>query len=298
MRVLDISHGLLEGETHPALEFVGLGADELHGGMADESLVRRAVAGTDVIYHLAISWFGWKERPSLADLFDANIRGTLNLLEAAKTEGVKHFLFASSEAVYGRPESLTLDEEASCRPEQWRGDPGAGYGILKLTTEKLCLMYCHQHGLPVTVFRVAVVFSDTEALLLSPRRVGKVLNGETLDLLEGQGRATIHVDDVVGAFLLAAENEDVYGQVLNLSNPETYLSDRELYQLVVNLASSPTRIEMTANSSLTVPMQLSVGKVQRLLGWRPRKGRGDLERAIRLDIESTMGKHGAPEEPR
>ncbi len=292
VRVLDVARGVLASEGHSGPEFVGLGGGELYGGMADEGLVAQAVQDVDVIHHLAISWFGWRERPPLPDLYDANIRGTLNLLEAARVEGVKHFLFASSEAVYGRTSSPAVDEETVCRPELWGGGPGPAYGILKLATEKLCLMYHHRHGLPVTVFRIAVAFSDEEALLLSNEELDRVLRGETIEIVEGKGRASIHVDDVVQAFLLATENGAAYGEVFNLVNAATYLSDRELYQLLIELTGSESRIEMKAKPAVVDLGLPSGGKAARVLGWKPARGREALERAIALDVRRMVAKGG------
>lgn len=149
--------------------------------------------------------------------FDANIRGTLNLLEAAKSHDVKHFIFSGSAAVYGQTErTITLkhharkeqvDEEAVCRPELWDGDPGPAYAILKLTTEKLCLMYQYQYDLPVTVFRLEYVFAGEKEL---------------------EDHANIHVDDVVNAFILAAMNKKTYGQIYNVAYPTPYISSKKL----------------------------------------------------------------------
>jgi len=281
--VLDVFSGQLAGETHPKLELVGIGDDELHGGMADRALVERIVKGVDVIYHLALSWFGWRQMPPLADLFDVNIRGTLNLLEAARTQGVSHFLLASSETVYGKPQSLIVDEESSCRPELWEAGPGhpePEYGILKLVTEKLCLCYHHRYGLPITVFRIVVVFDDDEALLLSQQMLNKVLQDATIDVVEGQGRASIHVTEVVQAFLLATLNEKAYGQVFNLSNPATYLSDRELYQLLIELTGSKSRIELRADPTCVHSVIESAEKAQQVLGWKPQKTKDDLKKVI------------------
>lgn len=282
VNVLDVLFGCLEGKTNPNLEFIGVGGDELRGGMVNRDLVERAVKDVDIIYHLAINWDAvtWSHLLPLSDLFDINIRGTLNLLEAAKSQGVRHFLFSSSEAVYGKTRSLMVDEEVVCQPELWEGDPGPAYGIVKLATEKLCLMYYHHYGLPVTAFRIDVVFSDDEAQLLSRRCVEKVLKGETLELLEGEGRTSIHVDEVVQAFLLATLNKKAYGQVFNLSNPTTYMSNRELYQLLIELTGSKSKIELIANPALIGSTLKSIEKVQRMFGWEPQKTKEDLKEAI------------------
>jgi len=221
VRVLDTRYGELgEMKAHDGIEFFGIDTDELRGGMVDSRTVGDATRGVDVIYHLAINWDGitWRHRLPLPDLFAANIRGTLNLLEAARSHKVKHFLFSSSSAVYGdtqrtiflrgRPLSeKAVDEESACRPELWDGDPGPAYAIMKLALERLCLMYHHQYGLPVTVFRIEYVFVDQE----------QVDDG-----------ANVHVDDVVRAFLLATLNPKTYGQVFNVAYPAPHISTRKI----------------------------------------------------------------------
>ena len=193
VRVLDIRYGSLE-KYKKSLDFFGVGSDDLHGGMADMNIVKQAVRGVDVVYHLAINWDGatWRHRILIPDLFDVNIRGTFNLLEAARLEKVKHFLFASSGAVYGNSRSGLIDEESACKPELFQGDPGPAYGILKFVTERLCLLYYHKYSLPITVFRIGYVFE--------PPNTGE-----------------IHVKDVVQAFLLATLKRKAYGQVFNVS---------------------------------------------------------------------------------
>lgn len=224
VRVLDTRYGELEDqEENPDLELVGEGASELHGGMADKRVVEESVSGVDVVYHLAINWDGasWKHTLPLADLFDANIRGTLNLLEAARAGGTKQLIFSSSIAVYGETErTLSLGrrrghakvrEETACWPEIWNGDPGPAYAIMKLATEKLCLMYYHHFGLPVTVFRLEYVFAGRREL---------------------EDGANIHVDDVVQALLFAELNKRAYGQVFNLAYPTSHVSSKKLQRIL------------------------------------------------------------------
>jgi len=290
VRVLDIQHGRLAGVTNPNLEFVGIGGDELRGGIGSADIVEEAVKDVDVVYHLAINWDGatWRHTLPLADLFDANVRGTLNLLEAARSQGVRHFLFSSSCAVYGKTRSLVVDEETVCRPELWDGAPGPAYAIAKLTTEKLCLMYYCHYALPVTVFRIEVLFDDLESQMFGKDLVDKVVRGEMIEVIEGDGQASIHVDELVHAFLLAMLNKDAYGQLFNLSNPATFISDRELYELLIQLTNSRTRIKLLSNPTLINPMVESIEKIEQALGWKPQKTKEDLKRAITQTARSVL----------
>ena len=294
VKVLDIQHGLLKGESNRNLEFVGVGSDELRGGMVDEDVVKQAVEDVDVAYHLAINWDGatWAGVHSLADRFDANIRGTLNLLDAAKSNGVRQFLFASSCAVYGEAKSSSVDEETACKPETSPQHLSA-YGIMKLATEKLCLMYYRHYGLPVTTFRIEVVFSEDESQLsaLSSEYIDKLLRGENIEVVDGEGCASVHVDEVVDAFLLATLNDKAYGNVFNISNPATYITHRELYQFITQLIGSKSEIKVAPSGSRISCVPESIEKMQGILGWKPQKTKEDLKRAVAETVKSIALRH-------
>ncbi len=282
VRVLDVQTGRLKQIDDPNLEFAGLGRDHLRGDMIDRTLVRRAVRGVNVVYHLAVNCdgHGWRGALPLPDLFDANIRGTSNLLETAKSSGVKHFLFSSSIAVYGKRKSPVLDEETTCRPEVWKGGPGPPYAIIKLATERLCLMYYHEYGLPVTVFRIDVVFDESEYQDLELETIRKARRGEAIEVTKGEGGACIHVDDVVQAYIQATLNRKSFGQVFNLSNPAAYVSDLDVSRILIKSLGSKSKVRLVRGPALTGPRIQSVRKAERDLGWRPRKTREDLETTI------------------
>jgi UDP-glucose 4-epimerase len=282
VRVLDVQTGRLKHVDNPNLEFVGLGTDPLRGGMLDPNLVSRAVRGVDVVYHLAINWDGhsWRGALPLPELFNANIRGIWNLLGAAKSSGVKHFLFAGSISVYGKRKSPVLDENEVCRPELWKGGPGPSYAIVKLATERLCLMYHHEYGLPVTVFRIDVVFDESEYQDVDPETIQKARQGDTIEVVRGEGGACVHVDDVARAFMLATFRRSSFGQVFNISNPEAYISDLDVYRVLVKSLASKSRIRLVEGSGLTGPRIGSILKAQRVLGWRPRRTRRDVQATI------------------
>jgi len=282
VKVLDIQTGPFKLGEEPRLKFVGLGGHPLNGGMVDPRLVRKAVKGVDVIYHLAINWDGhsWKGELPLSNLFDSNIRGTINLLEAARSFRVKHFLFAGSIAVYGKRDSPLKDENVVCNPERWKGAPGPTYAIVKLVTERLCLMYHHQHGLPVTVFRIDVVFDDDEYQDLALETIRKIRRGEPVEVDRGEGGATVHVDDVARAFLTATLNKRGFGQTFNISNPAAYVSDLDVCRIVIKALDSKSRVKITKSLSLTGPKIQSVRKAEEILGWSPQRTRIDLESTI------------------
>lgn len=288
VKVLDCQYGPFRRKKSPNLEFVNIGGGESHAGMADRNVVEKAVRDVDVVYHLAINWDGhtWKHKLPLTDLFDVNIRGTVNLLEAAKAQDVKHFLYSSSCAVYGSQGSQIVNEESVCKPELWDGDPGPAYGILKLTLEKLCLLYHNQHGLPTTAFRMDFVFDENNALP-SQEIIDNLREGGTIEVTESDGFASIHVDEVVQAFLLATLNKKAYGQTFNLSNPSTFITYYELYRFLIQKANSKSNVRLSTDQEHVGRTIESIEKIRRALGWRPYKTKKDLKQAMIQSIKSS-----------
>lgn len=280
VKILDTQARAFKTQTNPNLQFIGIEGNSLSGGMADKDLVQQAVEDVDVIYHLAINWNGhtWKHELPLADLFNANIRGTLNLLDAAKTHSVRHFMFSSSCAVYGETRTKIVDEDTVCNPELWEGDVGPAYGILKLTTEKLCLMYHHQYGLPVTAFRIEYVFDDNDAIP-SSSIIENLQKEGRIEVKDSDGYGSIHVDEVVQAFLLGTLNEKAYGQIFNLSNPNTYISYQELYKFIIQHTHSKNEVKLIRDPMHFGRVIESSKKIQRILKWNPQKTKDDLKNA-------------------
>src|SRR3990172_9532570 len=132
VRVLDKSPGRLLEHKEPRLEVIT-------GGIEDEATASRAVEGVEAVYQLAESFLA---KPP--EVFQIDVKGNINLLEAACASGVRHFIFSSTTRVYGKPQRLPIDEEHPREPEN-SGRPL--YAVSKFTNEKLCLLYQRERGL-------------------------------------------------------------------------------------------------------------------------------------------------------
>jgi nucleoside-diphosphate-sugar epimerase len=157
---------------------------------------------------------------------------------------------------------------------------------MKLASEKLCLLCSRVYSLPVTIFRVGVVFDDKKAILPDPKFIDTILKDGTIQVARGVGRTSIHVDDVVSAFLLATLNKKAYGQIFNLSNPATFIPDLELYQLIRDTANSSSRIMVSTRPPLNPSIE-SIDKTRRVLGWKPHKNLESLKKAIISGVPTT-----------
>ena len=157
---------------------------------------------------------------SVADplLNDAiNVRGTLNMLVAARDAGVRAFVLASSSAVYG-------DDPAMPKVEGREGKPLSPYGVSKLVDEKYAQVFHALHGLSAVALRYFNVFGPrqdpaSEYSAVIPLFITKMLRGERPTIYGdgGQSRDFIYVGDVVRANLAAAASAPAAGEALNIA---------------------------------------------------------------------------------
>jgi len=97
-----------------------------------------------------------------------------------------------------------------------------------------------------------------------------------------------YVDEVVDAFLLATLNKNAYGHVFNLSNPTTYITHRELYQYIIQLTGSKSKIKVIPSGTRISCIPESIEKIQRILGWKPQKTKEDLKKAVTQTVGSVL----------
>ena len=248
------------------------GHDFMQGSVTDPTVVAQAVQDVEVICHLAWNFLAWRFYPQIRPdaerrEIQENLFGTLNVLEAARTAKVRHFLFSGSAVVYGPTGPVRVNEAHACHPEQSTLG-GPVYGITKLAGEKLCLMY-QRRGLPVTIFRLHGVFSAGN-LGQFERMVRQALASEPVQATQGAGGEYAHVEDVLRAFLLAMGNPKAYGEVFNLAGSHTY-SDPELAHYIVATAKSASPIELIEDPTQGM-VSTSIDRLHRILGYEPAHG--------------------------
>jgi nucleoside-diphosphate-sugar epimerase len=265
VRVLDVRAPDGERGHGSNVEFV-------HGSISDARRVARAMRDIEVVFHLAWASRTWhddsgvhplEERREIAE----NLLGMLNVLEAARTAGVHHLLFSGSAVVYGPTGAAQATEEHSCYPER-STIGGPMYGIAKLAAEKLCLVY-QQRGLPVTVFRLHGVFAAGD-LAHFGQMIRRARAGEPVQANREAGGEYIHLQDALGAFLLAMGNPRVWGQTLNLAGTHTY-RDGELARTIIEAAGSSSPLVWIDDPTQAM-VSVNVQKLRQVLGYQPEKG--------------------------
>ncbi|MGE5740644.1 MAG: SDR family oxidoreductase [Candidatus Aminicenantes bacterium RBG_16_66_30] len=213
VRVLDnLSTGKKEN-----LAGVAGGIEFIEGDIRDLETCRRAVEGVGTVFHEAAlaSVVRSVADPLLTDAI--NVRGTLNMLVAAKDGGVRSFVLASSSAVYG-------DDPAAAKVEGREGKPLSPYGVSKLVNEKYAQVFHALHGLHAVALRYFNVFGPrqdpgSEYSAVIPLFITRMLKGERPTIYgDGeQSRDFIFVGDVVRANLAAAASASAAGEAVNVA---------------------------------------------------------------------------------
>ncbi|WP_035964618.1 NAD-dependent epimerase/dehydratase family protein [Bradyrhizobium sp. YR681] len=168
------------------------------GSIVDPDFVRRQMDGVTAVIHTATLHKPHVATHTRQDFIDTNVTGTLNLLEAAASAGVRSFVFTSTTSAFGsqlRPRA----EQAVWVTEDLPPVPKNIYGTTKLMAENLCELFFRERGLPVVVLRTSRFFpedDDDPAM----RSAYPLDNAQANELLYRR----LDIADAVSAHLLAA----------------------------------------------------------------------------------------------
>ncbi|HEY8766127.1 MAG TPA: NAD-dependent epimerase/dehydratase family protein [Dehalococcoidia bacterium] len=236
----------------------------------DSAAMNDAVAGLAALFHLA----------AVADVNDVvadpvaaielNVTGTVRALEAARKNGVKRFLLASTVWVYSSIPPMdgdTVDETALVDPAAVRHV----YTTSKVAAEMLCHDYWNMHKLPFTVLRYGIPYGPRMRFsLVIPVFVRKALRGEALTL-SGDGsqhRKFVYVEDLARAHVLAL-GDAAQNQTYNLDGAEK-ISILRIAETVLRLTGADRPIEfMPARAGDYTGKDVVSEKAARELGWAP-----------------------------
>jgi nucleoside-diphosphate-sugar epimerase len=194
----------------------------IEGDLRHLDTVRRATEGVDYILHQGAIPSVLKSIDNPLDTDESNVRGTLNLLVAARDAGVKRVVYASSSAIYGDTPTLPKTEEM-------KPAPLSPYAVSKLAGEHYCQVCYQVYGLETVALRYFNVFGPrqdptSQYAAVVPKFVTAILRGEQ-PVIYGDGQQSrdfSYVTNVVQANLLAATAPGVGGQVFNIACGQRY----------------------------------------------------------------------------
>ncbi len=169
------------------------------GPVQDSDVVQRCMRGVQVVYHAATLHKPHVATHSMQAFIDTNVSGTLTLLQAAKAEGVRAFVFTSTTSVFGDALRPPAGTPAAWVTEDVKPLPKNIYGVTKTAAEDLCLLFHRVHGLNCIILRTSRFFPEEDDDKLKRDQ----FNEENAKANEFLFRR-VELEDVVAAHLAAA----------------------------------------------------------------------------------------------
>src|SRR5574337_1849709 len=184
------------------------------GDLTDKETLKKFVQGADVVIHMAYerngATFHEAANKDIKRFVEANLLGSIELLDASKQAGIKQFIFISSCAVYGRIyPHIKLDELHPLIPD-------SNYGAYKASVEAFCHSYFMSKAFDITIFRPVGIYGINPHLAHSAwyNIVKDIKHGVNVEV-SGGGKV-VHVEDVAQAVDLAIGNKEASGKIYNL----------------------------------------------------------------------------------
>jgi len=247
----------------------------IRGDINQEYLVREAVTGVDVVFHL--TWTTTHEIANQNPTGDvsANLVPTIHLLEACRNAGVRRIVFASSGGtVYGPAQAWPISET---HPQ----NPVNGYGITKLAVEKYLYMFKHLYGLDYAIFRPSVPYGPRQNPLASQGAVAVFLYRVARGLpvtVWGDGGVTrdyFYVSDLVQALTFGIESELREYRIFNIGG-EKEVSLIELLGQIEEVVGKRARVEYAPARRFDAPrIVLDTRLARQELNWQPKVSLAD-----------------------
>jgi NAD dependent epimerase/dehydratase len=249
--------------------------DVFSGDIRDPHGVRQAMRGCDVVLHLAALIAIPYSYHSPDTYVETNVKGTLNVLQAARELGVAKVVHTSTSEVYGTARFVPITED---HPLQGQSP----YSATKIAADQLALSFYTSFDTPVAVIRPFNTYGPRQsARAIIPTIITQLANGRRLVRLGATSptRDFSYVDDTVRGFIAVAECPRSAGEVINVgSNFEISVGDTA--RLIAQVMQQDVEIE--TDSERLRPERSEVerlwadnSKAKSLLGWEPEYGGED-----------------------
>lgn len=267
--------GWLEDIHHPGLEVVT-------GDVRDPNFCRHIVKGVDTVFHLAALIAIPYSYVAPDSYVDTNVKGTLNICQAVRDEGVGRLLVTSTSEVYGTAKYVPIDEN---HPKQ----PQSPYSASKIGADAIALSFHNAFETPVTIVRPFNTYGPRQsARAIIPTIITQIANGER-EIKVGDLTPTRdfnYVADTAAGFIALAKSPQTIGKEINIATGKE-VSMADTLQTIARLMDADVKW-------VTDPQRLrpSGSEVFRLLGdntlitsltnWRPHY---NLEEGLQQTIE-------------
>lgn len=221
----------------------------------------------DAIAHLAARA---GVRPSIAQprlYYDANVAGTLHLLEAARVAGLERLIFASSSSVYGISKAVPFSENLHLTQTI------SPYAATKIAGEFLCSTFSHLYQMRIIALRYFTVYGPRQRPDLAIHNFTRRISADLPIEQFGDGstrRDYTYIDDIIDGTMAALRYDAAMFDIFNLGESET-ITLKDLIGAIENCLGKKAKIKQLPEQPGDVPLTCAdISKARRLLGYNPK----------------------------
>ena len=251
------------------------------GDIRDYDIVNKSIENIDTIFHLA-ALIGIPYSYSSPDAYlETNIKGTENILQAARNHNVNKIIHTSTSEIYGTAQFVPITEKHPVNPQ-------SPYAATKASADFLALSFYRSFGLPVSIIRPFNTYGPRQsARAIIPTIITQALNkmGKIRLGSLSPTRDLTYVKDTIEGFISAAESNKSTGEIINIgSNFE--ISIGNLVKLISNLTDTKLFVEVEQKRKRPAKSEVERlwadnEKAKILLNWSPKYS---LEKGIKETI--------------
>lgn len=260
--------------------------DVFAGDVRDPHGVENAVQGCNIILHLAALIAIPYSYHSPDTYIDTNVKGTLNILQAARKFGATKVVHTSTSEVYGSARFVPITEDHPLQPQ-------SPYSASKIAADQIALSFKHSFDLPVAIIRPFNTFGPRQsARAVIPTIITQIASGKrTIELgAVHPTRDFNYVSDTVRGFIAVAESDRSTGQVVNIGSGFE-ISIGDLVFTIARLMNAD--VEISTEKERLRPRESEVerlmadnSRARQILGWKPEyAGYDGLCRGLQETIE-------------
>ncbi len=267
--------GWLDDIKHPRLEVVS-------GDVRDAAFCRHITQGCDTVFHLAALIAIPYSYVAPESYVDTNIKGTLNMCQAALDHNVRRLIVTSTSEVYGTARYVPIDEN---HPRQ----PQSPYSATKIGADAIAKSFYNAFNLPVTIARPFNTYGPRQsARAIIPTIITQIANG-VREIKVGALSPTRDfnfVKDTCRGFLAIARAEGVEGEEINIASgtevtmKQTLMKIAEIMDADINWVVDPERIRPSKSEVFRLCGDNT--KIETLTDWRPE---WSLEEGLRATVD-------------
>lgn len=252
------------------------------GDIRDPHGVEEAIRGVDVVFHLAALIAIPFSYHSPDTYVDTNIKGTLNVLQAARKWGTKRVLITSTSEVYGTAQYVPIDEKHPCQGQ-------SPYSATKIGADRLAESFYRSFQLPVTIVRPFNTYGPRQsARAVIPTIITQLLAGN-MEIKLGALTPTRdfnYVKDTAHGFIAIAESEKTVGEEINIATQKE-ISIGQIAEKLIEQIRPDAKIvceeeRIRPEKSEVNRLLGSNEKITRLTGWKPQYS---IEEGLQYTIE-------------